>query len=241
MKVFISPHSASEGASLLAEKLGGKKIKPENSNYIWRNDHIIINWGRSNPSPWYVDGIRLLNDPSSVRLAVDKIAALKKMKESNVSVPEFFTDINQAKTSARAGNTIFCRTKNRAYGGEGIVIAKNENEVVAAPLYTVYKKKKMEFRVAVVDGVVIDFMAKKKRTDWNVEIQGEINQLVRSHDNGWVFCRENVNPPQIVLDLAVKYVQVLGLDLGSIDIIFNESEKKAYVLEVNSSTGLEGC
>lgn len=239
MKLFISPHAPSEGASLLAEKIPAVKIKTENSNYRFKNDHIIINWGNSQKMPWYVNGIRILNDPPAVAKAVDKIATLTILKQKNVSVPEFFTDINLAKESVRNGNTVFCRTKTRASGGDGIIIAKTENEVVNAPLYTNYKKKKAEYRVAVVDGVVIDFMQKKKRQDWNVEEKGEINQFIRSHDNGWIFARENVNPPELVLDLAKKSVEALELDFGSVDIIFNETENKAYTLEVNTAPGLE--
>ena len=32
----------------------------------------------------------------------------------------------------------------------------------------------------------------------------------------------------------------LGLDFGAVDVIWNEHESKAYVLEINTAPGLEG-
>lgn len=244
MKVFLSPHSlASEGSQLLAEKLNAKRINPDDneSKYKYKDDHILINWGATVKKKWFVNGIKMLNSPVNVAVAVDKIATFKKLKDAGVSVPEFTTDINQAKEWVKQGNMVFCRTKTKASGGDGIVIANPnmEKEIVAAPLYTLYKKKKAEYRVAVVDGVVIDYMQKKKRQDWNVEIKGEVNPYIRSHDLGWIFARQGVNPPKSVLDIAVKTVKALGLDFASVDIIYNESEDKPYVLEANTAPGLE--
>lgn len=239
MKIFVAPHAYSEGAELLKEKLLATGIKPEGSNYKWKEDHLVISWGCATKKSWHVPGIRILNDYPAVSLAVDKIATLKKLKENGVSVPEFSTNIEDAKGWINAGETVFCRTKTKSSGGDGIVVAKTLGELVSAPLYTLYKLKKFEYRVAVVDGVIIDFMQKKKRSDWNVETQGEVNFLIRSHDNGWIFAREDVNPPKMVLDLAKKSVEVLGLNFGSVDIIYNLSEQKAYVLEINTAPGLE--
>ena len=62
---------------------------------------------------------------------------------------------------------------------------------------------------------------------------------MRSHAKGWVFCREGVNPPQVVLDQALLAVKALGLDFSAVDVIYNESENKAYILECNSAMGIE--
>lgn len=239
MEYRISPHDVSNGAKLLAEKLNTKQILPEGSKYKYKKEHTIINWGSSVKKPWWVEGIKVLNHPDKVAIAVDKIKTFKVLSDAGISTPEYSSKIEDAKNWIKNGNTVFCRTKVRASGGEGIVVAKTEAELVNCPLYTLYKKKKHEYRIAVVNGVVIDFMQKKKNSEWNVEMNGEVDYLVRSHGRGWIMAREGVNPPRIVLDLAIKSVKSLGLDFASVDIIFNESEGKAYVLELNTAPGLE--
>lgn len=244
MKLFIAPHNlGSEGAKFLAEKINAKRINPDpvESKYNNKDDHFVINWGCSKRGKWFVaNKTKILNDPVHVAVGISKTDTFVKLKAAGVSIPEFTTNITEAKAwFNQPGVMVFCRTKTRGSGGEGIVIANNANEVVPAPLYTIYKKKKAEYRVAVVDGVVVDYMQKKKRTDWSVEEKGEVNIYIRSHDNGWIFARQGVVLPQAVIDNAVKSVKALSLDFGSVDIVYNESENKAYVLEINCAPGLE--
>lgn len=237
---FIAPHDIhSQGAKALAKALKAKRILPNKSKYVYRNNHTIINWGRSS-IPWATNTMRIVNKPAAVFKAICKIDTFNTLKSNKVSIPDFSTSIDEARKWINEGNTVFCRTLTRASAGRGIVVATKVDEIVAAPLYVKYKKKKSEFRIAVVGGKIIDFTQKKRRTDWDDAVNGQINNLIRSHDKGWVFCRENVNPPKTVLDLAIQAVKALGLDFGAVDIIFNERENKAYVLEVNTAMGLEG-
>jgi D-alanine-D-alanine ligase-like ATP-grasp enzyme len=66
------------------------------------------------------------------------------------------------------------------------------------------------------------------------------NWKVRNHDNGFIFVRNDVDPDPQVVEQAVKAVVALGLDFGAADIIWNEKQKRAVVLEVNTAPGLEG-
>lgn len=229
----------SEGSALLANGINATRIKPEESKYKYKKDDYVINWGNGRRANWFIEGMKILNDPIKVGVAIDKIASLTKMKQNGVQVPDFSTKIEDAKTWIMEGATVFCRTKIKGSGGDGIIISKTEAELVAAPLYVKYVKKKAEFRIAVVQGVVIDYMQKKKRGDWNVEERGEIDTYIRSHDRGWIMARENVHPPKCVIDQAINAIKSLELDFGSVDIIYNESQNMAYVLEVNSAPGLE--
>ncbi|MNN94301.1 hypothetical protein D3C81_2129010 [compost metagenome] len=70
-----------------------------------------------------------------------------------------------------------------------------------------------------------------------------MNWKVRNLANGFIFARgEDAlgNVPKDVLDQAVKAVASLGLDFGAADVIYNDRQKKAYVLEVNTAPGLSG-
>lgn len=129
-----------------------------------------------------------------------------------------------------------CRRKLNGHSGAGIVVAARVEDIVDAPLYTQYVKKAKEFRVHVAFGQVIDVQAKRKRIDFS----GEVNFAVRNHDNGWVYCRENIEEPADLRDQALRSISALGLDFGAVDIIYNQHYNKCYVLEVNTAPGLEG-
>ncbi len=64
--------------------------------------------------------------------------------------------------------------------------------------------------------------------------------IVRNHDNGWVFCRQDVHPPDEVINQSIEAVRALGLDFGATDVGWNEYYQKACVFEVNTAPGLEG-
>jgi D-alanine-D-alanine ligase-like ATP-grasp enzyme len=44
----------------------------------------------------------------------------------------------------------------------------------------------------------------------------------------------------MVTSEAIKAVNCLGLYFGAADVIWNDKEQRAYVLEVNTAPGLEG-
>jgi len=79
-------------------------------------------------------------------------------------------------------------------------------------------------------------MKRKKREIDNEEVDYQ----VRNHANGWVYCRDNINPDSSVISNSLDAVAALGLDFGAVDVIWNEHHQKAWVLEVNTAPGLEG-
>jgi glutathione synthase/RimK-type ligase-like ATP-grasp enzyme len=105
-------------------------------------------------------------------------------------------------------------------------------------LYVQYKKKRDEYRVHMFRGGVIDVTQKRAV---NQEDRTEtFNRQIRNHGNGWVFCREDVDPPDAVWGQAYSAVRALGLEFGAVDVIWNDHYQTAYVLEVNTAPGLEG-
>ena len=103
------------------------------------------------------------------------------------------------------------------------------------PLYVKYVKKRAEYRVHVFSGVAVDVQQKRKRNDT------ETDSRIRSFNNGWVYCRDNINPYNAaILDQSIAAVEALGLDFGAVDVIWNDHYQRAYVLEVNTAPGLIG-
>jgi glutathione synthase/RimK-type ligase-like ATP-grasp enzyme len=185
---------------------------------------------------WQQTGERWLNNPQRVVVAADKRESLLRFFEDGVPCPEFTSDVKLAKEWAKKW-TIFARTILNGHSGQGIVVCdKDTVDFPIAPLYVKYKKKTREYRVHVFQGEVIDVQQKKKRLDFDKEV----NTKIRSFDNGWVFCREGIECPEDLYSTAIKAVGALGLDFGAVDVIYNLHENKCYALEVNTAPGLEG-
>ena len=71
--------SGSKGAKHLAQALGVKRIKRENSSYRPKERHVVINWGcGSGNIPVRVAGVRFINKPIAVARASNKALCFNK-------------------------------------------------------------------------------------------------------------------------------------------------------------------
>lgn len=220
------PGSAS--AKNLAEHLDTKVLKHVGSKYRPRIGDTVVNWGSHN-IPGFGPA-KVLN--KDVRSAGNKLTAFQVMKGGGVNVPEFWTNKEDIPADAYP---VVCRKILNGHSGAGIVIADTVDELVPAPLYTKYVKKKEEYRVHVY-GEEVFFIQRKARVLDNENP----NWRVRNLEGGFVFAKEEQGDvPLPVLEQAKKAVKALGLDFGGCDVIWNHKEQKAYVLEVNTACGLE--
>lgn len=239
MKPYIYPYLlGSHGARELSSKLGTIQVRP-NGRYVPKQQHLIINWGNSNIPGWWGElAARLtLNKPQVVANATDKVRAFQLFTANGVPTLDWTTDQAVARGWFQSPETkVVCRTLTRASEGRGIVVATKPEEIVAAPLYTLYKKKQYEYRVHAGLGRVFDLQMKKRRNGLPKAEGGA--QFVRNTENGWVFCRNNIEVPQAVKDAGLQAVQALGLDFGAVDIGFGAAGVAVY--EVNTAPGLEG-
>lgn len=234
--MVIYPYKqGSKSAKDLAEGLGIKRIKHEGSKFKGRPDKVVINWGCSE-LPLEVEKCKIINQAWSVKLASNKLSCFKQLN-GVARIPEFFLHKGQAQHAILDGKIVVCRTILNGNSGAGIVIAGGLDELVDAPLYTVYVPKKEEYRVHICNNEVVDVQRKARRKD--VE---EVNWQVRNLANGFIFAREEGlgNVPIDVLDQAKKAVAVCKLDFGAVDVIWNDKQQQAYVLEINTAPGLSG-
>lgn len=155
---------------------------------------------------------------------------------NDVPHPDSTRDISVARSWIEAGDAVMCRRLLRASEGRGIVVAETADQLVPAPLYTRYVKKKAEYRVHVLNGQVIDVQAKRKRKGF----EGERDTKVRNIANGYVFCRDNIVEPNDLRSVAIKATASLGYALGAVDIAYNERNNLLVVLEVNANPGMQG-
>lgn len=213
---------------------------PTGSKYVPNSNKLVINWGNGRDRPWPAGSTPPLiwNSTPNIRIASNKLSTFNAFKQAEVAdTLEYTTDYQTAVDWVTSGKVVVCRTELNGHSGAGIIIAARPEDVVhGCPLFTVYKKKKSEFRVHVAFGSVIDVQQKRKRNDY----QGEVDYAVRNHHTGWVYCRDDVSSDERRDSLAVAAISAVGLDFGAVDIIYNEHENRYYVLEVNTAPGLEG-
>ena len=229
--IKIFPYKlASESAKILAKALHCKRLYHEGKYRPGNPRTTIVNWGNSS-LPFFHRNT--LNKPAAVAVAANKLSTLQKLKSSGLSVPLFTTDKNEAEMWQEDGHKVVCRHKLSSHSGQGISICRTEDTIPSAPLYTQYTKKDKEYRIHVFNGKVIDFSEKRRSHQKEVT-----NELIRSHGNGWIFCRDGAVLSTEARSLAIEAVRCLGLDFGGVDLISNNGH--CYVLEVNSAPGIEG-
>ena len=197
---------------------------------------VLLNYGSIKPFPNFTG--RYLNTPQAVNNASCKIRTFELLTAANVPTVPWTTDYEEALEWLTDSKTmVVARTLTRASSGRGAVFVDNPELLIDAPLYTRYVKKQAEYRVNVAFGTIINIRQKRRRTDF----EGEVDNLCRSHNNGWVFCSEGVDKSNETLrSLGLSSIVALGLDFGAVDIIYNAHSNAYYVLEVNSAPGMEG-
>lgn len=246
---FILPYRQGSGTvRRLAQELNLKGIRLENSQYSPRNTDTIINWGNSSP-PVDLGNARVLNNPERIGFVTNKLNFFRLVSEFDVEnkprIPEWTQNKDEALDWIEQNSIVFARTKLTGHSGEGIEVidpadgnwSPKFDALRNDTLLVRYVKKKHEYRLHFFQGEIFDVQKKSK-----VIGRDDANFLIRNHDNGFIYSRNNLDEgvPDDVMEQARRTVVLLGLDFGAIDVIYNQMRGLAYVLEVNSAPGLEG-
>ena len=247
----------SESVSILRDTINeqyptnpARILRQEGSLFRGRSNDLLINWGSSRAIDAQVLGqASLLNKPSAINDASNKIAAFNIMEGENVPAVESTTRQAIAQGWVDSGHHVFCRTELRGHSGEGIICVANEepddlgnvefsNSQPVAPLYTKgVTGLHREFRVHVFKGKII-FIQQKRRAS-GFRDNADYSNVVRNHGNGWIYAHNNMaTPNDKALAAAVKAVEVIGLDFGAVDVLTYQQD--AWVLEVNTAPGQTG-
>ena len=229
-------------AQALRNKVKQKVLRVDKDSKTYKNKptDYVISWGLTTP---YNVG----NGPSLVKNKLTFFEFIKEYNELNpdnqVNIPEWTTNTATAQQWIDDGYMVVGRALLNSHSGKGILLFDSETITtnVECPLYVKYKKKKSEFRVHVFAKdsqplQVIDVTQKKKRKDF----EGEVNTKIRNHQNGWVYCREDITEPDDLRTQALRAATAVGIKHGAVDVIYNQHENKCYVLEINSAPGIEG-
>lgn len=237
-------HSGSKHVAAMLSEYIGKRVwrwyASKEHEYVPGN--LYINFGSSKLGEWIEDIPQgyMLNWPGAIANAVNKTKTFQMLQRKGIATVEWTQHKAEAVLWLGMKNNVVCRTKVAGYAGKGIVVAHNLNEIVDAPLYTRFLPNTTEYRVHTICGEVVDVQEKRKKNKVNLAPGEKLNLEIRSHKEGWVFCRKNVQEPADLRQLAIAATSALGLDFAGVDIIYDKDTSKCYVLELNTAPGLEG-
>lgn len=236
--LYIYPYkSNSKSAKTLAKQLNIKRIKHSKSHFKAGIEKTVINWGSSSLPQYIERNCSILNNPEIVKICTDKRIFFEYLSQFNPNYfPPFTTNPKEALSWLEKNKIVVARTVLKGSSGAGIVLIEDEDTFVQAPLYTQYIPKKEEYRVHIFNNEIIDIQRKARLLDVD---DAQVNWKIRNLCNGFIYARENINPPDAVLSMSLDVMEQLGLHFGAIDIIWNEKRKRPYVLEVNTAPGLE--
>jgi glutathione synthase/RimK-type ligase-like ATP-grasp enzyme len=168
--------------------------------------------------------------------SVNKIHQYQWFKEQGLSALTFSTDQDEVFDWLEKGNTVFGRRLLNSSCGKGIIVMENPNEYVVCPVYTLYKKKKREFRVHVFKDTIVSVVEKRKKTGWTDQRDTKVRNLA----NGYIFCQQVENEPAGLRELALAAAKVSPSDFRGVDIGYNERNDELFIIEVNSAPGITG-
>ena len=237
---------ATTGGRALA-RAAGLIVLNRGSTWRGRPQDVIVNWGAADDHLGEPRRCRWLNHPDAVARAVDKIETLKALDAANVPTLEWTTQLEEASRWHEEDGIVIGRRLLCASAGKGIIVCKRNEEghpghlpsdFPRTPLWTRYFKGSDEFRIHVAGGKVIDRQQKRRRLD--EDGNHDATNEVRNLDNGWVFCRDEVEQIEMADSAACAAVAGLGLDFGAVDLKVNAQRTRVGVLEVNTAPGLEG-
>ena len=199
---------------------------------------IVIDWGYSRPANWDAKAREkaalFLNRPEYILNAANKLFAYELLRECGVRTLSFAGSKPVVEKWLANGHKVIGRKTLTGKKAEGAILIKGEDTIPECLLYTKFVPSTNEFRVYVLADGVFDAIEKRHANGTND------SGAIKSEDNGWVFCRQNVNLPPQCVGLAVLAVESLGLDFGGVDVLWDANKGRATVLEVNTAPGIFG-
>lgn len=244
--VLIPYNNYTKGGKALAAALGlhflkRDYLKADLRESLTSENLVIINWG-SFDIPANLPVKKIVNHPDNVRTCADKLKFFDTVSGS-VRIPEYTKDGSKALEWQNSGIEVMGRSR-RGSGGEGIYFFEEDlANWSSSDFWVQYKKKKDEYRVHVCGDEVIAVQKKALRTTDHTGASidtSTVDYRIRNLENGFVFKRHGISPPEDVIKQAKAAISAVKLDFGAVDVIYNSFEGKGYVLEVNTAPGLEG-
>lgn len=210
--IVIAPPVCRESGRKLAKLLD---CKFTDVDYIaqQKQNTLIFNYGMG----YLKNGKNaIINSVDAINTCCDKLETLRCFTRSGVKTLEYTPSRKLAKSWFQKDDVVVVRKQLDGKANAGLIVAENEEEIVAAPLYTRYYFHKKEYRVTVFRGVVAGIYEK-------VEIDGS-----------WHLLHENKRPchKKMIWD-ALKAAKELEIDYVGFDVLYNSANDYKFI-EANS-------
>lgn len=184
--------------------------------------------------------IPVVNNPSAILVARDKWRCLLRLYMNGLPVPETLITENPfsaMRFTSKKGKVVYKPLIGSLGLGSTLVsdpdiafhVTRSLKDLGIPSYCQVYLEKPgYDYRVFVVGSRVIGAM-KRVSESWKTNIsQGAVGVPLKETEEPEVF------------ELALKAVRILGLDYAGVDIAYDKSTSRHYVLEVNSFPHWEG-
>lgn len=182
------------------------------------------------------------NSQAFVRLASNKAAFSKLLRDNDISTPTFYRE-----TAPLANQyPVLIRKTLNSSGGRGIVVCPDAASFAANwnPIYvwTPFIKTQFELRVHVLGGRVVKVLKKRFVGVDGVEEGEELVEPavpIRNLDRGYHYSARNLDTYPKVHDLVKTVHPIIGApSFYTLDLAWDKVNKRYFVFEANSGSGL---
>lgn len=235
MKYVLPYKTASKSANALADALGWDMIGRDIDLVKGKSSITIVNWGKGDLAPKYA-ACRVINKPSAICTAVNKLDTFNALRTANVPTPEWTTTKSVARQWLADRIKVCARTQLEGKDGSGLVLVGPTDGWSApvlpdAPLYTKFTPARNEYRINVCNDRTVGVQLK-------VPTATNANSDIKTGGNGYGFrLLAEGEIPHGIRPVARDAIRALGLDFGGVDLIVGV-DGRAYVLEVNTAPEL---
>lgn len=220
-----------------------------------RGIRTALSYGVSAWPSWYsTTDFTWITSPHAVHTSANKLHTFQALQRAEVPTLEFTTHADEARAWIEQEHTVVARTILRGSRGAGIVLSPPD-PLPQARLYTkLFRGRNVrEYRVYIVGAEAVDITQKRRwsrarREEAGLDHNNLYHGRIRSHHNGWVFCRNTIDVPAAALeelkDLAAECARVCRIGFGAVDVIATHTDSgeliDARVVEPNTAPGLVG-
>lgn len=229
----------SGGGATLATALGIPHSAP-NTPRSTKHNRLIINWGVSALPVWKQKGFLYSNHPNAIIKCANKHQTIVALALNNVPCLEWAQNLNDARAASwlEQDGKVVVRHILNGHSGNGLEIVRRGNPIPAAPLYTRYFKKQAEYRVHVAFGNIV-LIQQKKQENGHVNQEDGLDDLVRTHDRGWIFCVNDLSCDKYtyrsnLIEVAKKAIEAVGAQHGAVDILVRHKTNNGNQPEQNA-------
>jgi len=203
-------------------------------NYVYKAGDLVVGWGSGHKPNFRAPADRYLNNYEAVCNSIDKRVSFKNFVDNKVTIPAYTLSTAEANKWLEQGKVVLSRTEVEGMKGQGIIINHPDitDEVVAAPLYTEFVRRKREIRIHVFNGKVIFGQEKHLKKD-TTSIKKMILKDNAEWEFEWLDADGRTDLGNKALNNAVNAIQANGLTFGAVDMLIDDM-RRSYVLETNT-------